>query len=124
MQQLSAQQALDQQQAEQDAGLQRQKIASDALTAEQTRRAALRRAVAKQRAQFGGSGLTGGDGSTEAVLLGMFEESETDKATSTRLDTLRNAAIDQSLNDRQALNVLQRTQIQERQTLARIASGR
>lgn len=123
LQQLSAQQALDQQQAAREAELQRQKIATDTLDSEQKRRAALRRAVAKQRAQFGGSGLTGGDGSTEAVLLGMFEESEADKAASQRLDSLRNAAIDQSLNERQALNVLQRTQLQERQALARIASG-
>ena len=122
--QLSAQQNLDQQQAIAEADLQRQKIATDALSSDQKRRAALRRAVAKQRTQFGGSGLTGGDGSTEAVLLGLFEESEQDKATSTRLDTLRSAALDQSLNDRQALNVLQRAQLQERQSLARIASGR
>lgn len=123
LQQLTAQQALDQQQATQDADLQRQKIAADSLSSEQTRRAALRRAVARQRAQFGGSGLTGGDGSTEAVLLGLFEETESDKAASQRIDTLRNAAIDQSLNNRQTLNVLQRTQLQERQALARLASG-
>lgn len=122
LQQLTAQQALNEQQSGQEAALQRQKIAADTLTAEGARRAALRRAVAKQRAQFGGSGLSGGDGSAEAVLLGLFEESETDKAAGQRLDTLRNAAIDQSLGDQRALNVLQRTQLQERQALARIAS--
>lgn len=122
LRQLTAQQDLDVQQATQGAALERQKIAAAALTGEQARRAALRRAVARQRAQFGGSGLTGGEGSTEAVLLGLFEESEQDKATSMRLDTLRNAALDQSLNDRQALNVLQRAQLQERHSLARIAS--
>ena len=123
LRQLTAQQDLDAQQATQGAALERQKIATAALTGEQARRAALRRAVARQRAQFGGSGLTGGEGSTEAVLLGLFEESEQDKATSTRLDTLRNAALDQSLNDRQALNVLQWAQLQERHSLARIASA-
>lgn len=122
LQQLTAQQALNERQSAQEAELQRQKIATDALSAENSRRAALRRAMAKQRAQFGGSGLSGGDGSAEAVLLGLFEESEADRATSQRLDTLRNAAIDQSLSDQRALNVLQRTQLQERQALARIAS--
>ena len=122
LQQLTAQQTLNERQSAQEAELQRQKIATDALSAENSRRAALRRAMAKQRAQFGGSGLSGGDGSAEAVLLGLFEESEADRATSQRLDTLRNAAIDHSLSDQQALNVLQRTQLQERQALARVAS--
>lgn len=124
LQQLTAQQALNEQQAAQDAELQRQKVAADTLSADANRRASLRRAVAKQRAQFGGSGLSAGDGSSEAVLLGLFEESETDRATSERLDTLRKTAIDQSLSDQRALNVLQRTQLQERQALARIASAR
>lgn len=122
LQQLTSQQALNEQQAAQDAELQRQKLASDALNAENNRRAALRRAVAKQRALFGGSGLSGGDGSAEAVLLGLFEETESDRAAGQRLDSLRTAAIDQSLNDQRALNVLQRTQLQERQALARLAS--
>lgn len=125
LQQLTAQQALNEQLSARDADLQRQKMAADTLTAENNRRAALRRAVARQRTQFGGSGLTGGDGSTEAVLLGLFEETENDRATSARLNTLRSAALDQSLSDQRALNVLQRAQLQERQALARItATGR
>ena len=125
LQQLTAQQALNEQLSARDADLQRQKLAADTLTAENNRRAALRRAVARQRTQFGGSGLTGGDGSAEAVLLGLFEETEQDRATSTRLDALRSAALDQSLSDQRALNVLQRAQLQERQALARItATGR
>lgn len=123
LQQLSAQQALDEQQAVRDADLQRQKVATDALNAEQNRRAALRRAVARQRAQFGVSGLSAGDGSSEAVLLGLFEESEQDKVASQRLDGLRMAALDQDLSDRRAINVLQRTQLQEKQALQRLASG-
>lgn len=123
LRQLTAQQTINEQQSAQEAALQQQKIATDALDAEQKRRAALRRAVAKQWTQFGGSGLSGGDGSTEAVLLGLFEESESDKAASQRLDTIRMAAIDQSLGEQRTLNVLQRTQLQERNALARIASG-
>lgn len=124
LRQLTAQQNLNERQAAQEADIQRQKFAADALTAGNNRRAALRRAVARQRAQFGGSGLTGGDGSAEAVLLGLFEETERDRADSARLDTLRNAALDQSLNGQRALNVLQRTQLQERQALARLSPAR
>lgn len=122
LRQLTRQQALNEQQAQAEAELQRQKIAADALDSENNRRAALRRAVARQRAQFGGSGLSGGDGSAEAVLLGLFEESEADKSSGQRLDAIRSAIIDQSLGEKRALNVLQRTQLQERQALARIAS--
>ncbi|QQG36015.1 MAG: transporter [Micavibrio aeruginosavorus] len=123
LRQLSAQQAQDEAQRQREADLERQTIAANAQDAEQKRRAALRRAVARQRAQFGGSGLQAGDGSAEAVLLGLFEESEQDRATGKRLDALRYAALDQSISDRQALNVLQRTQLQERQALARLASA-
>lgn len=123
LQQLSAQQAQDESQRQRAADLERQTIAANAQETEQKRRASLRRAVARQRAQFGGGGLQAGDGSAEAVLLGLFEESEQDKAAAERLDTLRTAALDQSISDRKALNVLQRTQLQERQALARLASA-
>lgn len=125
LQQLTAQQAMNEQLSARDAELQRQKLAADTLAAEDIRRAALRRAVARQRAQFGGGGFSSGEGSAEAVLLGLFEETERDRTTSARLDALRSAAIDQSLTDQRALNVLQRAQLQERQALARItAAGR
>lgn len=123
LQQLSAQQSMNEQQAAQEADLQRQKLAEDSLAAENTRRAALRRAVSRQRAQFGASGLVQGDGSAEAVLLGLFTETERDRNDAARLNQLRSAALDQSLGDQRALNVLQRTQLQERQALARITSA-
>lgn len=123
LRQLSAQQAQNEQQARREADLERQTLTANAQESEQRRRAALRRAVARQRVQFGGSGLQAGEGSAEAVLLGLFEESEQDKLAAGRIDALRYAALDQSLQDRQALNVLQRTQMQERQALARLASA-
>ncbi len=123
LQQLTAQQALNEQQAAQEADMQRQKLAADSLASENARRAALRRAVARQRTQFGVSGLSSGDGSAEAVLLGLFDETERDRNDSARLDQLRMAALDQSLGDQRALNVLQRTQLQERQALSRIVSA-
>lgn len=123
LRQLTARQAAEEQQALAEARIQKDKIAADAQANEQKRRAALRRAVARQRVAFGGSGFSGGDGSSEAVLLGLFEESEQDKAASMRLDSLRNAALDQSLDEKRTLNVLQRSQLQERQALERFASA-
>lgn len=123
MKQLQAQQGLAEKGAADQAALERQKIALDAVSAEDSRRAALRRAVARQRAAFGAQGLSGDDGSGEALLLGMFGESEQDKMDRERMDSLRNQAIDQDLADRQRINVLQRTQLRERQNMERALSG-
>jgi len=115
--QLKAQQNQSLAQSESDAALERAKIAQDASMAQSERKQALKRAVARQRAQFGSSGAGGTGGSSEAVLLGLFEESEEEKAQRDRLDNLRFKAIDQSLSDQRATNTLRRTQLQERQNL-------
>lgn len=117
--QLQERQQLQEQQLEQDAQLDRAQLELDAQTAEENRRGALRRAVARQRAQFASSGVTSSGGSSEAVLLGLFEESEDERAQRDRLDSLRNAAIDSSLSSRSGINVLQRTQLEQRQNLQR-----
>ena len=103
--------------AEDQAALNRAKITSDAQNAETTRRAALKRAMARQKAQYGASGLAAVDGSGEAVLLGLFEESDQERQSRERLDSLRNQALDLDLMDKSRLNILQRTQLQERQKL-------
>tara|TARA_B100001989_G_scaffold240165_1_gene204992 strand:- start:283 stop:780 length:498 start_codon:yes stop_codon:yes gene_type:complete len=114
---LKQQQNLQLVQAQQDAALDRQKIALDASQAEEKRRAALKRAVARRRASFGAQGVGSGAGSSQAVLLGLFDESEDDLRRRTELDNLRLSAIDQDLSQRGSLNVLQRTQLAERNKL-------
>jgi len=117
---LRAKQKLQEQQLAANVAAEREKIAVQAANEEQNRRSALRRAVARQRASFGASGIgNASGGSSQAVLLGLFEESEADKTARTRLDNLRNAALDQELSQNRSLNVLQRTQLQERQRLQR-----
>ena len=123
LQRLRAQQALQEQQASADAALSRQKIALDAGNAEEERKKALRRAVSRQRANFGAQGISSGGGSAQAVLLGLFEESDAEKKKREQLDTLRLNAIDQGLGQRTSLNVLQRTQLQEKQKISQISSG-
>lgn len=122
LRQLQQMQALQQKQMEADNALQREKIALDAQTAEDTRRDALRRAVARQKAMFGSSGVGSSGGSAQAVLLGLFDETEQDLAAREQLDNLRNRAIDLSAENQSSLNVLQRTQLQERQKISSLSS--
>jgi colicin import membrane protein len=123
LKQLQAQQALGQANAEQDAALQRQKIANDAASADATRMGALRRAVARQNAQFGASGVSSDDGSSEAVMLGLVNQSDAEKADQDALDTLRYQAIDQNLGQEKSVDVLQQAQLQQRQNLQNIIQG-
>ncbi len=122
LQQLQAQQKLQEQQLAQDAALERAKIATDTRQDAQQRQDALRRAVARQRAAFGSQGVGSGAGSSQAVLLGLFEETDDDKRRREELDQLRFNSIDQNLAQRGALNVLQRTQLAERNALNKSAN--
>lgn len=117
--QLQQQQALQEQQAAQNAALDKQKIATAFAQSEEERRAALRRAVARQRASFGSQGISSGSGSSEAVLLGMFVESDAERAKREQLDALKSAAIDNDLAQQRSINVLQATQLAERNNLKR-----
>lgn len=117
--QLRQQQALQEAQIAQDAALDRQEIAVKAAQDEAERRDALRRAVARQRARFGASGLdtsTGG-GSAEAVLLGLLGESEAQAAERDALDALRLQAIDDNAAQKSSLNLLQATQLSQKNAL-------
>lgn len=119
--QLQERQRLAQQQSGQDANLDRERIALQNSQNEETRRAALRRAVARQRAQFGSSGIASGTGgSADAVLLGLFDETEDELTRRNQLDNLRNRALDLNLNQQRSVNVLQATQLSERQNLGRL----
>lgn len=119
MKQLREQQKLSEAQAAEDAAREREKIAADTAAAEDTRRAALRRVVASQRAKFGAQGLAPESGSADAVLLGLFEESDAERARREELDTLRRAAIDSDLTGQRSVNLLQSAQLAQRQSLER-----
>ena len=123
LEQLQERQVLQQQQRAQDAALQKQQIALSASQDEEKRKAALKRAVARQRASFGSQGVGSGAGSSQAVLLGMFEETEDELSRREELDNLRLNAVDLNVNQSNALNVLQRTQLQERNSLNNLTAG-
>lgn len=97
--------------------LEREKIAAQAAQDEEERRNALRRAVARQRAQFGGSGVSANSGSAQAVLLGLFDETEDEINRRTQLNSLRTRALDLNETQSRSLNLLQATQLQQRQKL-------
>lgn len=121
MEQLKARQSLDEQQSAADAAQEKEKIALDAQNSETARRAALKRAVARQRAQFGAQGAGSADGSAQAVLLGLFDESDAERAAREKLDTLRTSALESDLAQRRQLNLLQLTQMAARQNLDRLS---
>ena len=115
--QLEARQRAEIRNAKEQANIERQKIASAAKEKETERLRSLKRAVARQRAEFGGSGIASGDGSSQAVLLGLFDESEQEKADRERLDKIKLSAIDQSLANKRRVNTLERAQLQEKSRL-------
>ncbi len=119
LKQLQAQQNLNQQQLAEQTALERERIALQSSQDEESRRAALRRAVARQKAQFGASGITSG-GSSDAVLLGLFNETDDELQRRNQLDTLRNAALDLDIAQQRSVNILQATQLQEKQKLGRL----
>ena len=108
--------------AQEQAGLQKEQLRLSAEQSETSRRAALRRAMARQRAQFGASGTGSGSGSAQAVLLGMFDESEEELAQRQALDSLKTAAINQGVSQQQRINTLQLTQMKERDRLKNFRS--
>ncbi len=112
--QLKAQSDLSLRNAQEQAALQREQIRLSAEQTETNRRAALRRAMARQRALYGASGTGSGGGSAQAVLLGMFDESEEELQQRMALDALKTASVDQNLAQQQRINTLQLTQLRER----------
>lgn len=117
--QLQQQQRLTERQQAQKARLERERRTEETRQANEKRQAALRRAVARQRAQFGASGVGSGAGSSEAVLLGLFEETDSDRENRERLDSLRNRALEQERRQLRRRNVLEATQTAQRNQLRR-----
>jgi hypothetical protein len=103
--------------------LAKQKIGLEAQQAETERRAALRRAVAKQKAAYGASGTGSGSGSAQAVLLGLVDESQEELEQRNALDTLKKAAADENVYAQQRVNTLQLAQLKERDKYNRYTSA-
>lgn len=121
MKQLQDRQKIDEQQSADDAALQKQKLETEAQTSADRRKSALRRAVARQKTLFSAQGLSAADsGSSEAVLLGLYDDSNLDQAAEDKITGLKSAAIEQALAQKKQTNLLQSAQLAEQQRLSRI----
>lgn len=76
------------------AELDKQEIEQQRKADEVARKRALRVSVAQQRARFGASGVDAVDGSGEAVLLGLFEQTQEELDARAERDRLRSRAVD------------------------------
>ena len=100
-----------------EAGLRRAQLATTAEADERRRVDALRRAMGRTRAGLGGRGVSSVDGSGEAILLGLVGETVSERRDAQALDQIRLQTIQQELDDRRRLNLLEQAQLAERQRL-------
>ena len=91
---------------QQDHDIQAQEIQLNADNENRKRRDALRRAMSKQQAAFGEQGIDTTDGSGQAVLLGLFDQSQDERAYQDRLTQLKKAALEQDTVDKRRRNLL------------------
>ncbi len=80
----------------------------------------LRYSIARQRAAFGSQGVGSAGGSSEAVLLGLFQESEEGRAHRERMDAIRNKIADLEVTNKKSTNLLEATRLSEKQRLQSI----
>lgn len=100
-----------------------ERLALEGAEGERQRRRALRRAVARQRAQLGSQGISAADGSGEAILLGLVREADEDRKQSARLDRLRLKDLEADEQSAYRRNLLELTRLADRQRIERLASG-
>lgn len=105
----------------QNVSLQKEQNLLASLQAEDARRLALKRAMSRQKALFGARGTGDLSGSSEAVLLGQFQESDAERITRERSDALRDKALDQSLNQKRQSNLLEQEQQRQKNLLSSIS---
>ncbi len=92
------------------ADVDRQEIEQQRKADETARKRALRASVAQQRARFGASGVDAVDGSGEAVLLGLFEQTQEELDARAERDRLRSRAVDVGRDYSRTRNLLDVTE--------------
>jgi colicin import membrane protein len=99
--------ALTEQQQAETAANSIQQISGSADATEQRRIASLRRAVAKRQAALAAHGISSGDGSGEAILLGLVHDSDDEAEANASSDALKIDAIRQQLEQTRQRNLLE-----------------
>jgi len=98
--------ALNEKIAAENARADKEKLVLETAEDDRKRREALRRAVARQRTQFAAQGIDASDGSGQAVLLGLFEENDAERAYREKLNRIRLDAIDRDYANTRRKNLL------------------
>jgi colicin import membrane protein len=100
-----------------DIATRRAQIETSAASDEAARLKALRRTVGRTRASLGAGGGGTSDGSGEAVLLGLVADTNQSQQEADATDRLRSQALAQEVTDTQKRNLLERSQLAEKQRL-------
>lgn len=119
--QLQAKNEQEQKALAQNIALQKEQNQLASAQAEEMRQSALKRAIARQKAIFGARGSGDPSGSSEAVLLGQFQESEAERVARQRSDALRDKALDQSFNQKRQSNLLEQEQQRQKNLLTSLS---
>lgn len=93
-------------------------IARERAETERARRAALRRAIASQRAKLGAQGISSSEGSGEALLLGLVNDSALDAAEAEDERRAALTRIREELAGQQTLSLLDQERLSLRQPTA------
>lgn len=109
--------------AQENAAIKKDQIMLSAQMAEEERRNALRRAIAKQKAVYGAGGIDSTTGSAQALLLGRVAESEKVRQENDALDALRIGAANLGVDQQKRINTLQLTQLREKNKYNQITAG-
>ena len=115
--QLSQDRATAGQAQQADIATRRAQIETSAASDEAARLKALRRTVGRTRASLGSRGGGTSDGSGEAVLLGLVADTDRDQQEADATTRLRTQALAQEMADTQKSNLLERSQLAEKQRL-------
>ena len=114
---LSQDQATAGQAQQADIATRRAQIETSAASDEAARLKALRRTVGRTRASLGSRGGGTSDGSGEAVLLGLVADTNQDQEEAAATTRLRTQALAQEVTDTRTSNLLERSQLAEKQRL-------
>lgn len=120
---LTARQETDRADLQRENAREAERIQAESDIAEAKRKRSVRQETGSIRAQLGAQGISSGDGSGEALILGRLNAAEEERQGAARLDALKRAALsdeEEALNRR---NLLELTRAQEKQRLERLARG-
>ncbi len=111
------------QQSVENSNLEKERLRLAAMQDEDNRRSALRSAMARQRASLGGAGVGSSDGSGRAILLGLFDETDEQRAQRDQLDNLKTRVLDTNIAQKKSVNTLQLSQLKEKNNLSKYTSA-